>query len=436
MSPLAEGGVELPAHPEQSRQATRLHNTIRAAVRTERRAMHTIAHGLAEMRKAQYYKALGYAGIYEYAEAEFGFSPSKAQQLSSIGERLEDLPLIDRAFADGALGWTKVRTIGRVATPETEQQWLTLAAERSSREIEELASTCFPGEEPPGDSDEDLEYLEYAWATIRFEKHHYEQLMQAMVRLRARLGDPDLSASQLLLMLAERELARGDDDNDVVATPRGENAYREQYRIIEHRCPECDRAWTEGRGGKHELPTDTRSMVECDAEVVQSTDGHVSRTIPPATRRAVLVRDEGKCQVPGCRNHRYLDLHHIKHRKDGGTNIADNLVTVCSTHHDLLHRDVLTVRINEDGTLAWTRGGGEPLAMLLRLGADHAELDHDYLTEFDGAPGKWCLLDENDETRRHVSAEVEGYPTGSQSFYLGDASRPGIGCEGTWLPAR
>ena len=53
-------------------------------------------------------------------------------------------------------------------------------------------------------------------------------------------------------MLAERELEREDED-EVVAAPRGENAFREQYRIIEHRCPECDRAWTEGRGGRYAI---------------------------------------------------------------------------------------------------------------------------------------------------------------------------------------
>jgi 5-methylcytosine-specific restriction endonuclease McrA len=392
------------------------------------------------MRQTQLYKELGYAGIYEYAEAEFGFAPGKTQQLSRAGEQLKELPHLDRALAEGALGWTKVRTLARVATRSTEEEWIQLAAEKSSRELEELASSSLPGDTPPEPDDEDLEELEYAWATIRFEKHHYEQLMRAAVRIRTRLGDPDLSLSQLLLTLAERELERGHEE-EVVAAPRGENAFREQYRIIEHRCPECDRAWTEGRGGRQELPRQTRELAECDAEVVQGDSnhekaGHVSRTIPPAVRRAVLVRDDGKCQVPGCRNHRYLDLHHIEHRQHGGDHHPDNLTVVCSTHHDLLHRDVLTVEKNADGSLSWTRGGGEPLAILLRIGRDHAELGHEDLSEFDGEPGKWCLLDKSDESRRHVSAKVDGYPAGSQAFYQGDGSRPGIGFEGTRLPSR
>ena len=60
---------------EMTMQASRLHNTIRSAVRTERAAIHTIAHGLAEMRRTQLCKELGYASIYEYAEAETSITP-------------------------------------------------------------------------------------------------------------------------------------------------------------------------------------------------------------------------------------------------------------------------------------------------------------------------------------------------------------------------
>ena len=36
--------------------------------------------------------------------------------------------------------------------------------------------------------------------------------------------------------------------------------------------------------------------------------------VPPALRRAVLARDRGCCQVPGCTHSPYVDVHHI--RKD------------------------------------------------------------------------------------------------------------------------
>ncbi|MEO8183807.1 MAG: hypothetical protein ABI895_33705, partial [Deltaproteobacteria bacterium] len=41
------------------------------------------------------------------------------------------------------------------------------------------------------------------------------------------------------------------------------------------------------------------------------------QTIPPALRRAVLLRDRRRCQVPGCTNTRWLDVHHLELRSEG-----------------------------------------------------------------------------------------------------------------------
>jgi Holliday junction resolvasome RuvABC DNA-binding subunit len=57
----------------------------------------------------------------------------------------------------------------------------------------------------------------------------------------------------------------------------------------------------------------------------------------------VLRRDHQRCAVPGCRNARFLDVHHIKLRSEGGGNEADNLITLCGVHHRAAHRGELVV---------------------------------------------------------------------------------------------
>jgi len=71
--------------------------------------------------------------------------------------------------------------------------------------------------------------------------------------------------------------------------------------------------------------------------------GHLSRTIPPAVRRAVLQRDGRRCQVPGCTNSLWLELHHLEHRSDGGGHEEDNLLTVCGVHHRVTHDGLLGI---------------------------------------------------------------------------------------------
>ncbi|MGH8913726.1 MAG: HNH endonuclease, partial [Acidimicrobiia bacterium] len=54
--------------------------------------------------------------------------------------------------------------------------------------------------------------------------------------------------------------------------------------------------------------------------------------IPPAVRAYVLHRDQGRCQVD-CTSSYRLQVHHIRHRADGGDHDPDNLVTLCWYHH-------------------------------------------------------------------------------------------------------
>ena len=76
------------------------------------------------------------------------------------------------------------------------------------------------------------------------------------------------------------------------------------------------------------------------------------RKIPDQVRGDVLQRDEYKCQFllddsSKCgwnfdqwnrADPRILELHHVTHHARGGSNEADNLITVCNVCHDEIHR--------------------------------------------------------------------------------------------------
>jgi hypothetical protein len=70
------------------------------------------------------------------------------------------------------------------------------------------------------------------------------------------------------------------------------------------------------------------------------------RKIKEITRRGVMRRDHYSCQWHGCgwsvdlrdRDPRFLEVHHVEHHANGGSNEADNLVTLCNLHHDECHR--------------------------------------------------------------------------------------------------
>ena len=87
-------------------------------------------------------------------------------------------------------------------------------------------------------------------------------------------------------------------------------------------------------------------------------DVGVSRDIPAAIRRAVILRDQhcrfpGGCDQPaaGC------EVHHLRHRKDGGpTSVKDCALFCFFHHHVVIHQWGWTVVLNPDGTTtAWNK---------------------------------------------------------------------------------
>jgi 5-methylcytosine-specific restriction endonuclease McrA len=54
-------------------------------------------------------------------------------------------------------------------------------------------------------------------------------------------------------------------------------------------------------------------------------------------RKEVIQLDGGRCRA--CGTKRFLNVHHIVYRSEQGGNGYKNLITLCRTHHDLVHTD-------------------------------------------------------------------------------------------------
>ena len=115
----------------------------------------------------------------------------------------------------------------------------------------------------------------------------------------------------------------------------------------------------------HAVAVETARRLGCDGALVGVVEGakgeplaigRRTRAVPPAIRRALRVRDGG-CRFPGCGRSRYVHAHHIKHWAEGGETRLDNLVTLCSEHHRLVHEGGYGVRVNE-GEIEFIRPDG------------------------------------------------------------------------------
>ena len=132
---------------------------------------------------------------------------------------------------------------------------------------------------------------------------------------------------------------------------------------------DAGQAVIEQLGGLH-VGREAARRVACDAGLVvlqHGAGGEVldvgrrTRTVPSALRRALLSRDRGQCQFPGC-DSRHCDAHHVEHWADGGETRLTNLVSLCRFHHRAVHEQGFRVVPGDaEGQFLFLRPDGEPL---------------------------------------------------------------------------
>jgi hypothetical protein len=205
------------------------------------------------------------------------------------------------------------------------------------------------------------------------------------------------SAADSLLALAERALAAGDVDSS------GDD----RHLLILHAdldlLIEADMAGGTGggdgvgdgdgasapAGSAHSgrchledgpgIDRETARRIACDAALVAVLHhvgdgeplrlGRKTRTISPAQRRGLRIRDGG-CQYPGCHRRRFLDAHHVRHWAQLGPTDIDNLVLVCRFHHMLIHEGGFRVAAHPDGGWVFRNSQGDAIPGAVRSGPD------------------------------------------------------------------
>ncbi len=333
---------------------------------------------LAALRSAVHVH-LGFGGFSEYMERLFGYKPRTTREKLRVAEALEGLPGLADALSRGALSWCAVRELVRVAVAQTENSWLEVARGKPLRQLEELVAGKVPGDEPNAPC-----RPEARRHVLRFEvcADTYATFREAVAALRRGAG-ASLDDDATLLALARH----------VLGGPR--DAGRSSYQVVLRVCPECESGEQLGDGQLVPVDSEIVEMARCDAQevpVLAANDAHgaahdpsalslrsapaandvnacaaahvghpvprAKQQIPPATRRAVLSRDQHRCRVPGCKNTTFLDLHHVVPRSEGGGNHAENILTLCGVHHRAVHHGVLVIVRGSDGQVRYEHADG------------------------------------------------------------------------------
>ncbi len=296
------------------------------------------------------HRHLGHASFNEYVERLFGYKPRATEERLRAAQALESLPEMNRALRDGELSWSAARELTRVATPNTERDWLRATQGKTVRQVEKLVSGRNPGDRPG-----DPVRPEARRHVLHFDvsAETFATFREAVAHLRRKSEQP-LDDDALLLMMA-REILQGPSDEG-----------RASYQLAITTCERCAQGFQHGAGELLPIEPEILKMAECDAQslgdVSASERPHVgdraTRSIPPAVRRRVLRRDHRRCVVPGCCHGTFLDVHHLRARSEAGTHDVDNLATLCAAHHRALHLGQLTIEGTPSSGLEFRHADG------------------------------------------------------------------------------
>ena len=324
-----------------------------------------------------------------------GRTLAAARENVRVAHALEELPLTATAMKRGRLSYTKVRTMTRVATPETEATLLDYAQSTSAARLEWLARGWKTLSRDGEIAAEEVRHRSRTFSVAidadgmyvvrgRLEPEVGAVLMRAIeaasdALYRGEDGDARPRNRQRRAdaagLVAERALAAGFGGDEAGDGSRegagggavGSGSRAERYQVVVH----ADAATLAERGetGRSELDgvrvsAETSRRMACDAAPVAMChrDGEVvsvgrrTRTIPPHIRRALEERDRG-CRYPGCAS-RFTEAHHVKHWADGGETSLANTILLCRRHHRLVHEGGTRLALDRDGkAVFFTREG-------------------------------------------------------------------------------
>ncbi len=329
-----------------------------------------------------------------------GLDLGAARERVRVASALPGLPRIAAAMARGALSYSKVRALTRVAEPATEAYLLELAlhgtaahverivrAYRRAREVQELGREAAQqaSRNVTWHVDDDGSYVIRA----RLPAESGALFVRALDAAVEAMPAPRVSAETYVPGVAIAGRPRPDTDADGV--PRlnwsarradalgamAETFLRhgldplaggERAQLIVHVDVQTLTDRVAGRCEADDGPAlavETARRLGCDSSLVaivargaETLDvGRRTRSIPPALRRALEARDRG-CRFPGCANRRFVDGHHVRHWADGGATSLANLVSLCRYHHRLVHEGGFGVERLDDGAWRFTRPDG------------------------------------------------------------------------------
>ncbi len=381
-------------------------------------------------------------------------SAPAAREHLRVGIALAALPMVTDEFATGALSYSQVRAITRVATPAIEEQLVELARAMTASQLDRVARVYRDTRATLAEAavaQRRRRYLSWRWdedgslvGSFRMPAEDGALLVHTLDEVSGEIRAATADTIGSREATGPRSTDRGGDVRprdhddepldaagssslDALVAIAGEAIDRRRQPsdggtddqpdrylvtvVAERRVLEGGGEEVDADGGVCQvedgpgLAPDTVRRLACDQPTVTVVEDQLGRILDVGRRsrrvnrrlRRALTRRDGGCRFPGC-GIRRTEAHHIRHWLDGGTTSMANLVLLCSRHHHRHHEGGFRIDVSGSGQLSFVRPDGQIIPAVVerhagspsRLPELGAPVSGNFSPEWDGA-GLSCL---------------------------------------------
>jgi hypothetical protein len=267
------------------------------AARGRRAAAEFVAH-LAELEGRELHLRRGYSSLFVYCRDALALSEHDAYRLVGAARAARRFPVVLEMLAEGSLNLTTLRLLAPCLTADNHREVLAAARGKRRAQVEELVAMFLPQPDVP-------------------------PAMQYLLSPGAAPLSPGRYKVQLTVAADTVEKLRLAQDMLRHALPSGDEA-----AILERALSALLTDLARTKFAATDRPRAPRDAAAAG-----------SRHVPAEVKRAVWVRDLGRCAFTGtegrrCGERGFLEFHHVRPFAAGGEPTVANIELRCRRHND------------------------------------------------------------------------------------------------------
>lgn len=316
-----------------------------------------LVSAIAEVLRDESWSVSGIRSAEHWVGWQCGVSAARASELVRMARRVDELPECAELFAEGQLTEDCFASIARHAPGERDGEVAALAPALLHSQLRRWLRALPPPDVRPVDEVADRP------GVIDFGRNDDRWWLRANLPLdQGALVEQVLTAARSQLFWERHPDAQAETRSDVTWTDalvhaadaallgldrNGDHHPGHRHQVVVHH--DTTAASTRLHQGPV-LPDCLARYLTCDADVraIVFQDGVLqelarkTRTVDDRLRSFIEHRDGG-CRVPGCRQRRWLHIHHVTHWEAGGPTSHANLCALCPRHHREHHLGQLNI---------------------------------------------------------------------------------------------